>query len=216
MTSPTFDLSSQAVSDPQDARAAWRRPPNPFSSQFVQPAAMGYRFADRSEDVSALCDLWLAPEAASASLIIGPHGTGKSTLLENLCDHITSRGISMQRFSLASGQVPRIYIPPVSAVVVDGFEQLSRLSIMILRRGCQRKNVRLLGTSHRPIRSFTCLHTTGARLDLALQMTHDLLKPCPALRPAANKEVQRLWPSLSGNLRELWFSMYDWYQSQTT
>jgi len=77
------------------------RPSNPFSTRFVRPGAISYHCTssqNAAELANRLADLsWRAQ-------IIGPHGTGKTTLLHTLAPHLRAAGRTLAWFTLHGGQ----------------------------------------------------------------------------------------------------------------
>lgn len=70
--------------DSLDSLACRRTAPNPFSTRFLRPGSIDYRFHP-TDECSADQILRLIDQAQYAC-IVGPHGTGKSTLLQSLRD----------------------------------------------------------------------------------------------------------------------------------
>lgn len=140
---------------------------NPFSTRFVRPDLARYRFGGEDDESPALTDLANHVSRHRATAIVGPHGTGKTTLLHNLIPLLRSRFSSIRRIRMTSS-TPRVstaaalamlapaFAPepssairydvfdgsaaePARLVVVDGFEQLGTLArlSLILRLTCQ-------------------------------------------------------------------------------
>lgn len=89
--------------------------------------------------------------------IVGPHGRGKTTLLEDLAPRLEARGFRTRMLTLWDDH-PRLSsedqarlrdLGPRDFVLLDGAEQLGRLSWHFLKRRCRRAGG-LLITSHRP------------------------------------------------------------------
>ena len=104
---------------------------NPFSTRFFQPGAMEYAFLthgcwDKIVD-SAL-------EGGQCKLIVGPHGSGKSTFVLSLIPKLTQRlaGGQVRLLQLSSdgtaGRKVRLDMPhwrTYQVIIIDGIEQLS-------------------------------------------------------------------------------------------
>src|SRR5690554_1857511 len=58
--------------------------PNPFSTRFVRPDQSVYRFAPGENVNSVTSRVFAQLSSRGTAAIIGPHGTGKSTLLHTL------------------------------------------------------------------------------------------------------------------------------------
>ncbi len=124
---------------------------NPFAVQRV--LAIRYRLADVTweEMLERLAALRFR------AAIVGPHGHGKTTLLEDLGERLRVRGFRIRTATLRGGE--RRLGPgreaalfrdpdPADLLLVDGAEQLDRLSWWRLRRR-SRDAAGLIVTSHR-------------------------------------------------------------------
>lgn len=210
-----------ATPSPHDRQARWRQPTNPFATRNVRPAVISYRF-DRSDiDLERLALKFLS-ESAAASLIIGPHGTGKSTLLQLLIQRLASEFPAIESTVLRNDQPPRgctrwaLRQPVGTLLIVDGMEQLSPLRRLIFRLACRLRKQRCLATAHAALPGFRELYRTAATIELAKRLASELLVAEPTRIAPANDFIDQIWDDLDGNLRDLWFAMYDWYQSNTT
>ena len=100
---------------------------------------------------------------------------------------------------------------PALVVVIDGYEQLGRLSRCRLRWLCWRRRLGLLVTSHGPV-GLPVLFRTGVDLALAQHIVAELQKGFDVHIDA--NDVARLFPRYGGNLRELLFGLYDLYEGR--
>jgi energy-coupling factor transporter ATP-binding protein EcfA2 len=181
----------------------------------VRPGAIDYLFSP-GDSLEALVarlednDWW--------GQIIGPHGSGKSTLLAHVPPALERRGRRWLHIALHDGQrsLPRDFAPETSldaatVVIVDGYEQLSRLHRFRLKRMCRRRGCGLLVTAHTAV-GLSTLVETGTSLESALRVI-DKLVPADerAIDPQA---VARSLAVHDGNLREVLFDLYDLYQRQ--
>lgn len=173
--------------------------------------------------------------------IVGPHGAGKSTLLCDLETLLQNTPASLQQTqpqqqtqqaepTQPTRQVVRCVLhehasaKPVLEtaaslhtddwLIVDGYEQLSWLAQLRLRRTCQRRTVHLLVTTHVPPRGFPVL----AQLDTDRQRAEALAK---MLLEEHSKLAQPLlaafadhWLACDGNLRILWSHMYESFEEE--
>jgi hypothetical protein len=187
---------------------------NPFCTRRVRPGAIPFIFPP-GENAETLVDRlrqygWQAE-------IVGPHGSGKSALLASLMPAIERAGRQTVLVALHDGQRrlplslagdPRLQ-PPV-VLIVDGYEQLSRLSRLMLKRFCRRHDVGLLVTSHKP-GAFSELCRTVPTLGLAGQIVAELMggREPPLLTP---DELADCFSRHGGDLREMLFELYDVYQ----
>jgi ABC-type cobalamin/Fe3+-siderophores transport system ATPase subunit len=162
-------------------------------------------------------------------MIVGPHGSGKSTLVATLLLELERlqpiRRIHSLRLTSA--------IPSWSAtqesirewerdgiLVLDGYEQLSWLGRSWLNRQCRARSMSVLATMHQPRRGFELIWRTQVDEHSSEWVIRELLGA--AWEPAA---VTQLLSSIEWadsrkrhgqNLRETLFDMYDWWQETQT
>ncbi len=147
--------------------------------------------------------------------IVGPHGSGKSALLEALVPAIEGAGRPVLRFSLHDGQrrLPanlRRCTPAVGTVVViDGYEQLSWWYRLWVRGLCRARRLGLLVTSHRSC-GLPLVYGTAVDLELAWRVVSHLLADQQG-RITRDDVAARL-AAHRGNLRETLFDLYDLYE----
>ena len=125
---------------------------NPFSTRAVRPGAIEYLFpADDS-----LSDLLSRlRENRWWGEIVGPHGSGKSTLIQTIREALQTEGRTVHLFTLTRGErsLPaaandRSNWDEQTQIVVDGFEQLGWLQRRSLKRTCRLRGCGLLITAH--------------------------------------------------------------------
>ena len=125
---------------------------NPFASDRV--LEVRYRLPDGWTWESLLDRLAALGWRAA---VVGPHGRGKTTLLEDLAPRLEARGFRVRTLNLWD-EHPRLNrqdrarlrdLGPRDFVLLDGAEQLGRLSWLFLKLRCRRARG-LLITSHRP------------------------------------------------------------------
>jgi ABC-type cobalamin/Fe3+-siderophores transport system ATPase subunit len=204
---------------------------NPFSTRFVRPGAVPYVFPPGSDAGQLLarlaaCGWW--------GQILGPHGTGKSTLLHALQGPLQEAGrqvelyvrhtaspragresVSVKRSFLGLGRSPKKSDPAASRaqVVVDGYEQLNRFQRWRLRHHCRHRGAGLLVTSHRPA-GLPTLWTTELSVDLAQAVVERLLQGKDGERITA-ADVRQAFAAHAGNLRETLFALYDLFEQRS-
>ncbi len=192
--------------------------PNPFSTRFVRPGAIGYQRHD-GRSLEELVDVFLGPLHGKASMI-GPHGSGKSTLLASLTEPLAKHlDVFAYRFSTTDRDFASIWIDcrrwgPKCVVVVDGYEQLSAWSRWRLGRSIRRANAKFLMTAHRVFGNVPVLWRTMIDEELAIQLRDNLLASHPKLVGLENLEdawwaARKKFPT---DLRETFMSMYDWVE----
>ena len=190
---------------------------NPFCTRFTQPGAIPFLFHGESSelDVSQLIDRFR--ELQSTAQIVGPHGSGKSTLLESLIPAMLDAGMDIERITLRSADSsPEHIVAMVSDldsdihVVIDGFEQLNWWQRRSVRRVAQKNHLGLLVTTHKNCGLPTLL-STNVTPELLLQLVNHLYPESEIGR----NELAAMLETHEGNAREVFFALYDLWQSKT-
>jgi len=190
---------------------------NPFSSRATRPGALSYRFVNGCSLTKLVADLeahgWWGE-------ILGPHGSGKSTLLQALLDPLRAAGRVVQQYTLHLGD-KRMAIAGTdlkswnvtTIVIVDGYEQLGGWNRATLKKICRQQGVGLLVTAHQSV-GFPTLFSTPVSLDLAQELVASLLPgDCTLI---AREDVALSYQRWQGNLREVFFELYDLYELRRT
>jgi hypothetical protein len=187
---------------------------NPFSTRRVRPGALAHVFAS-GQDAARLVER-LAANGWRGE-IVGPHGSGKSSLLAALLPAIVAGGRRPFVIALHDGErrlpVNLRRIPGLSAstlVIVDGYEQLGRWNRWRLGRLCSARGWGLLVTAHRPA-GLPLVAQTSASLELAQTIVGRLL---PSGSSIGRQEVAERFAAQQGNLRELLWELYDLYEAR--
>lgn len=194
--------------------------PNPFSTRFVRPGAISYQRLDGGT-LQELVDAFYRRCSGWAS-IIGPHGSGKSTLIAGLKPLIEARSaVFAYRFSTTDREVQAMRSEFEKwrrncVVIVDGYEQLSGWSRWRLRASVRRQKANLLISAHQPYRAFSVLIQTSVDEEQAICLRAELLRTRPDLMDATDLEAawsdaRRRYPT---DLRETLMCMYDWAEEQ--
>lgn len=189
---------------------------NPFATCWTRPGALEFQFAgddSRERFVARLAT------ANWRGAIVGPHGSGKSTLVETLKPHLAARGFSVAATALRDGErrLPAGFLrKSLTAVrplvIIDGYEQLSWLSRQLLHWRIRRAAAGLLVTSHAPP-ALPVLYRTQPSLALAEQLVFTLTEQNPS--PISPADVAASHASHGSNLRELLFALYDRHEALT-
>ena len=188
---------------------------NPFSTRFVRPAMNEFLFGE-GETLHQL--LARFNQHGSWGQIIGPHGSGKTTLLHAVSQQLTEQGRTISWHELHDGQRQ---LPCTSAdiaswqqgmvVIVDGYEQLSWLSRLRLKRTCKRLGCGLLITAHADM-GLPLLHETHPTQELAQALVDRLMQGQSQGMPA--DQVAAQFEACNGDVREMLFRLYDVYEQQ--
>ena len=187
---------------------------NPFSTRFIRPGAVSYVFVDGEDAntlVSRLAGLgWWAQ-------VVGPHGSGKSTLIAHLVEPLERAGHRAAVFALRDGQrrLPRGWEADVAQraagmVVIDGYEQLSYFSRWWVAWRCCRRRWGLLVTAHHDV-GFPTLLRTASSLATAQAVVDQLLGDND--RGIDHEAVAESYAG-AGSVRETLFALYDRYEKR--
>ncbi len=196
----------------------YERLTNPFSTAFIRPGAIPYQFPENE----SLDDLFHRFEVAEhRGEIIGPHGTGKSTLIAAFSDYLQKQRLTIYLVTLHDGQrrLPfspnRLDQPEGTILVVDGFEQLSWWNRQILFRVCRQKKWGILVTAHTPTGLPTIFETAmspALGMRVVLQLLDQRQRPLAESVVTPRQALRRLREH-DGNLRETLFDLYDRWEA---
>lgn len=185
---------------------------NPFSTRRVRPGALAYVFPPGLRAEQLVCRL---QRSGWWGEILGPHGSGKSTLVYSLIPLLERAGRRVRLFRVSCGQrtLPFGAREPdhwdgQTQVVVDGFESLNRWTRAKLKRICRRRQAGLLVTAHQSA-GLPCVARTSVSLEMARRVVSQLLPPAVII---SDEEIARSYRRHRGNMREVLFGLYDVYE----
>lgn len=223
MTSPQSRKQQSPTSDGglDSPPAGPRDTDNPFASHHVRPGALPFLFADDQSAASLVARLaahrWRGQ-------IVGPHGTGKSTLLETLLPELQSRGrevvllthrggrLRRRQASTDAGSGRRFRFSQRTQVVIDGFERLALPARLFWRVLCRLQGAGLLVTAHRRV-GLPTLYETRSSPALARQIVARLLREKDASSASITPDdVAGAFERHEGNVRDALFALYDIYE----
>lgn len=187
---------------------------NPFATCWTRPSAIAFQFSD-GEVVQSL--LTRFERAGGRGEIVGPHGSGKSTLVETLKPHLVAAGWSVAMITLRAGELrlPTAFLHRSLAfgrplVIVDGYEQLSRLSRAALRMHCRWAAAGLLVTTHASV-GLPFIYRTQPTRAVAEQLVSTLTARISS--PISAADVAASHARCGSNLREMLFALYARHES---
>jgi len=179
---------------------------NPFATRFIRPGAIEYLYsADQSSE--ALIEQLRAQNWQGQ--IIGPHGSGKSTLVAALAAELVAAGRKVVQTKGLEPRATNEVLDSNTQVIVDGFEQLSWWARRTVKQHCRRRGAGLLVTAHTDVGLPTLIRTEPT-LELASAIVNRLLPAGDV--PIEPDDIARAYESAGGNIREMLFGLYDVYQ----
>lgn len=187
---------------------------NPFSTRFIRPGAAPYWCGNGPTPVELVAVL---EGSNGRGQIVGPHGSGKSTLLAALAAPLAAAGRRTFRIDLHGGEhrLPSGWSREAARaganlIVVDGYEQLGRVSRIALRARCRLHSWGLLVTTHHSVGLPTLLEI-APRLETALAVAEQLQRG--AIKRVAPSVVAECFTACGGNVRETLFLLYDRWEA---
>ncbi|MCL2306422.1 MAG: hypothetical protein FWC43_13855, partial [Planctomycetaceae bacterium] len=149
---------------------------NPFSSRFV--TNIPYFFPPDFSENTLVRLVRRFEECGRVSQIVGPHGTGKSTLLDALTQHLVGPVFKTVLRDRQRRLPPDFteYRDGNCIVIIDGYEQLSVCSRLRLWRERRRFRFGLLITVHRPVFGWPILCETAPDRETCNHVLQFLLK----------------------------------------
>ena len=177
---------------------------NPFATKFWSPGAIPFRFVEEGESCERLVTEF---ERLGGGQIVGPHGSGKSTLIESLKTVFARRGYDIRHTVLndRNRQLPDDFLSDplreISVRIVDGFERLSLGKRFRLRWTFPG---RFLVVTHRPVARLPILYRTAPRFEVFMELVRQLTEKGPC-----DDELRRLFERSRGNFRDAFLTLYD-------
>jgi Cdc6-like AAA superfamily ATPase len=156
-----------------------------------------------------------AAQPGFVGAIVGPHGTGKTTLLDDLGERLAQTGRQCIKAFINADSAPpsRAELNRLAnrardadaILLIDGAGHLSPLVRRRLRVGVG-PAAGLLVTAHRSLRRFQTLVRTMPRADVLAEMVADL---APDLADAIEPDVATRLRAHRGNVRDVIRELYD-------
>jgi ABC-type branched-subunit amino acid transport system ATPase component len=209
---------------------------NPFSTRFVRPDEMEYRFPAGVDPIETVRRLVERFQTEPALAIVGPHGTGKTTLIHHLIGQLQSTGtaacfdsVDHHRLNSSSKTLGPIaatrLVDSRTLVIIDGFEQMSlatRWAILSAVK-CRRDGARLLVTTHRRQWFVPTFFSTSWQADVVRDLTAEKIAHLPMdqrikMQQVAERLAARylfgshVAKEKAASVRDYWFELYDAYE----
>ena len=193
---------------------------NPFSTRFTRPGAIPFLFDEHLNAETILrrfeASNWLAQ-------IVGPHGSGKTTLVRELESHLITRFATIKYVAIRKSK-KRLVVEPQFLVqatddstkpdllVVDGVESISRLNRWLLKTWCRQHKTGLLATMHQPSQWLPTIATLRPESRAFLSIGDWLQRSTE--RKLDHESCSRALEVSNGNYREAFMTLYDQYESE--
>jgi len=186
---------------------------NPFATRFIAPGALAFLFPAGESAESVVQRL---KKNGWWGQIIGPHGSGKSTLIATLGPALAAAGREVILLAVRGGQPP----PPLPAhdqigshtqIIVDGYEQLGFWRRLRLKWLARRAGAGLLVTAHVGV-GLPALYETKAELKVVQEVVARLTAGSDI--PLAPEDVSSALAAAKGNVREALFQLYDTFEQR--
>jgi hypothetical protein len=188
---------------------------NPFATRWTRPGVIPFQFP-KGISVETLLRQFEANELCGA--IVGPHGTGKSSLVSRFIAAYEASGRSILHARLHDGQRR---LPLSSAdynrlghggvLVIDGYEQLGWWHRRRVRALSRRHRIGLLVTAHHEC-AFPVLYRTAGDLATVRWLIENCLPPHEDQITAS--DIEHAFWRHGGNVREVFFELYDVFEAR--
>ncbi|MEM9644029.1 MAG: hypothetical protein AAF989_03455 [Planctomycetota bacterium] len=153
-------------------------------------------------------------------LVVGGHGTGKSTLLRSWDSTLNARLGPGQWFCFQSDATARQKTERIrdfgrvakdaSWLVIDGMEQLRPTQRWKVRRIASQSGVKCIATSHKNLVGWPVIFRTRIEPALILELTNELIENQPDdVVGSIRRRLRSIDLQNVVNLREFWFELYD-------
>lgn len=197
---------------------------NPFSTRFWIPGTIPFRFGRPEESVDRLLRRISEESCGSKNRrvfqIVGPHGSGKSTLVESLKRRLEESGRPIRHAVLndEKRRLPPEFIPcrvdPSTVFFLDGYEQLGVFDRFRFWTRPWKKTGGLILTSHRPLARIPVLYRTSTDFNLFEKLVGVILAETSF--SFDRSDLADVFSRSGGNLRSAFFELYDLFPEKET
>ena len=176
---------------------------NPFSTKFWASGVIPFQFSGCGETIAALLT---RAQRYRVCQIVGPHGSGKSTLMLCLQKQFEQRGENVRYlcFNEQQRRIPDNFTFSRNEIVLaDGFEQLpfrDRIKLLLWAK-------RLILTAHRPVWFVPVLYRTQPQFSIFVQLVRQI-----AAEPPEESSLRKVFDRSGGNFRTAFFELYDQWE----
>ena len=190
-------------------------PKNPFSVSRVRPGAIPFIGLSKNARRQLLTDITTTENVVQ---IVGPHGSGKSTLVHSLLPELSAAFANIRvvtiraatpRSVAASQNLPIGHRIDRSLLIVDGVERLPWWHRQSLLRWTRRHTTRVLLTTHVPLAGVQTIYQTETTLSTLTRIVDQLTHGQPIAFGITKTDIHETWKKSGGNIREIMMSLYD-------
>jgi predicted ATPase len=188
---------------------------NPFSTRNWQAGVIDYIF---ESGVDCRVILERLTTAGGVGQIVGEHGTGKSTLIESLAKFFIQQELNVQKITINSTQkkLPQDFLLSLQQIntstiyILDGYEQLSLLSRIRLRRKNWHNSAGFIFTTHKPATFIPVIYKTTSQPKIFQNLVQNMIKNTNF--KINNDQITQILKNENGNFRNSFFKLYDLFE----
>jgi hypothetical protein len=188
---------------------------NPFTTRYTRPGAVPpLDLQGGPLDVAAVLAML---DRHPALAIVGPHGTGKSTLLAAIAGQLEAAGSPtvLHRLNRRRDAIEALRAivpaPRGTTFLIDGWERIGPLSGRLARLAAHLRGCRLVVTSHRPPPGLPTAVTTAGTLPLLAAIVARLPPHADLISSA---DLADAFARHRGNLRDSLADLYDRFEAR--